>query len=217
MGLENREGGNWISIYDGRFTKRVNETTAGATQRINKLGKAVWEKYYDSFTGKLINIRTQDSPYGKQWVFDFKDKEDIYHLTLSYSNGFASTFLKILPNIDVTKEIKVSTSTKEVDGKKKSSLFINQNGVALKHAFSKENPNGLPQWEKVMVKGVEVWDNTKELAFLENIVKTTILPKLEGLPVDTAEAKANDEFDNYNKVEPVAVVEGEINPDDVPF
>jgi hypothetical protein len=211
MGLENREGGNWITIYDGKFTQRVDENVTGATQRVNKLGKSVYEKYYDNFTGKLINIRTQDSPYGKQWVFDFKDREDIYHLTLSYANGFASTFLKILPNIDVSKEIKVSTSTKEVDGKKKNSLFVNQDGVALKHAYSKENPNGLPQWEQVVVKGVQVWDNTKELEFLENMVKTTILPKLEGLPVDTAEAKADAEFDSYGK-EPEA-----IDPDSIPF
>ena len=213
MGLENREGGHWITIYDGKFTQRVADGTAGATQRVNKLGKAVWEKYYDSFVGKLVNIRTQDSPYGKQWVFDFKDVGDVYHLTLGYANGFASTFLKILPNVDVTKEIKVSTNTKEVDGKKKSSLFISQNGVSLKHAYTKETQNGIPQWEQLVVKGVQVWDNTKELEFLENMVRTTILPKLEGLPVDTAEQKAQEDFDNYGKPVP----EGEINPDDIPF
>lgn len=209
MGLENREGGKWISVYDGKFTQRVNENVAGAVQRINKNNKAVFEKHYDSFTGKLLNIRTQDSPFGKQWVLDFKDREDIYHLTLGYSSGFASTFLKILPNVDTSKEIKFSTSTKEENGKKKHSLFLNQDGVALKHFYTKEHPNGIPQWEQVMVKGVQVWDNTKELEFLENMVKTTILPKLEGLPVSAEEKSADEEFDNIGKEEPKA--------DDVPF
>jgi len=192
MGLEQREGGNFISILGGKFCQRVPQGTEGAVERVNKLGKVVHERYYDSFTGKLVNIKTQDTPYGKQWVFDFKDKEEVYHLQLSYSNSFAANILKILPNADLTKEMKVSPQTKEIDGKQRSSLFINQGGVALKHAYTKENPNGMPQWEQLMVKGVQVWDNTKELEFLEAMVKRDILPKLEG---NTAEVKADAEFD----------------------
>ena len=214
MGLENRETGKFFTIYDGKFCQRVADNTAGATQRTNKLGKTVFEKYYEQFYGKLINIRTQDSPYGKNWVFDFKDKGDVYHLTLGYANGFASSFLKILPNVDLTKEIKVSVSSKEVDGKKKSSLFINQDGVALKHFYTKENPQGIPQWEQVMVKGVAQWDNTKELVFLENMVKTQILPKLEGLPQSAEDAQADKDFDAAG-AEPVA--DDAINPEDIPF
>jgi hypothetical protein len=207
MGLENREGGKWISVYDGKFTQRVNESVAGAVQRVMKNGKAVFEKHYDSFTGKLLNIRTQESPFGKQWVLDFKDREDVYHLTLGYSSGFASTFLKILPNIDTSKEMKLSSSSKEENGKKKHSLFINQDGVALKHFYTKENPNGIPQWEQLTVKGVQVWDNTKELEFLENMVKTTILPKLEG---GVADAKAESEYEALGGEE-------EVKAEDVPF
>ena len=213
MGLENREGGKWFSVYDGKFSQKVSDTTPGAIQRTNKLGKVTFEKYYDSFVGKLVNIRKQDSPYGKNWMFDFKDKADVYHLTLGYANGMASSFLKILPNIDVSKEIKVSVSTKEVDGKKKSSLFVNQDGIALKHFYTKENPQGIPQWEQVMVKGVPVWDNTKELAFLENMVKKTVLPKLEGLPQSAEEVQAEKDFQNAG-TEPV---EEAINPEDIPF
>lgn len=212
MGLDNREGGHWISVYDGKFTQRGNENTAGVIQRTNKLGKVVYEKYYNEFTGRLLNIRTQDSPYGKQWVLDFKDRADIYHVTLGYSSGFASAFLKILPNIDTSKEMKLSTNSKEDNGKKKHSLFVSQDGVSLKHFYTKENPNGIPQWEQITVKGVQVWDNTKEMEFLENMVKTIILPKLEG---SVAESQADAEYDAIG-TEPKPA-DGEINPDDVPF
>ena len=84
----------------------------------------------------------------------------------------------MLPNIDLTKEMKVSPSVKEVDGKNKSSLFINQDGKALKHAFTRETPNGMPDMEQVTVNGSQVWDDTKRLVFLQNMVDTTILPKL---------------------------------------
>lgn len=184
MGLANREGGNYITILDGKFCQRVSKDTVGAKERINKIGTLVYEKFYDKFTGILIGIKTQDSgAYGKNWVFSFKDGSEIYRLQLSYSNSFATAFLKMLPNIDVTKEITLTPSVKVgEDGKNKSSLFINQDGATIKHAYTRENPNGLPDMKQVQVKGQMVWDDTDRLMFLENMVKTTIIPKLEGEP-----------------------------------
>lgn len=204
MGLEQRESGNWITIYQGKFTKRVPEGTAGATQRTNKLGTVVWEKYYDSFTGKLLNIRTQEGVYGKQWIFDFKDSAEVYHLQLPYSNSFASTFLKILPNVDLTKEMKLTAQMKEVDGKVKSSLFVNQDGAALKHAFTRENPNGLPPMEQITIKGNQQWDDTAQLEFLHNMVMTTIVPKLDphafSVPTEEPQGLTQADFDAHGTV-----------------
>jgi phosphoribosylamine-glycine ligase len=72
--------------------------------------------------------------------------------------------------------------TKEVDGKNKSSLFINQNGASIKHAFTRENPNGMPDMEQVTVKGQQVWDDTKRIEFLYNMVATTIIPTASASP-----------------------------------
>jgi len=147
----------------------------------------------------LVDIKVQDGTYGKTWNFVFGDKDEPYILQLSYSNSFATALLKILPNIDLTKEIKVSPSVKEVDGKNRSTLFINQDGQALKHAFTRENPNGMPDMEQVTVKGVLVWDDTKRLEFLQNMVDTVIMPKLSGannqVAQPIAEAPAEEEFD----------------------
>lgn len=194
MALENREGGNFITILGGKFCQRVPEGTAGAVQRTNKVGKTVWEKFYDSFTGKLVDIKTKDGAYGKSWIFDFKDNGEVYHLQLSYSNSFATALLKMLPNCDLTKEMKVSPSTKEVDGKNKSSLFINQGGDAIKHAYTKDKPNGMPDMEQVVVKGQTVWDDTKRIEFLHNMVMTTITPKLEGTPETATKGDDLDAF-----------------------
>ena len=195
MGLETRATGKYIGIYKGKFCQRVQSTDEGAVARIlekgQNAGKTVYEKYYDSFVGKLVDIKTNDGPYGKQWDFAFKDQEDVYHLNLPYSNSFAKNFLKILPNVDLTKEMKVSPLTKEVDGKNKSSLFVNQDNIAIKHAYTKENPNGLPPMVQVKVKGELVWDDTDMLVFLENMVKTAIIPKLEGVGTASAGADNN--------------------------
>lgn len=195
MGLENREGGNFITIFNGKFSQRVQEGTEGAVARKNKLDKLVYEKFYDNFTGKLVGIKTQDGAYGKQWIFSFQDALDVYHLNLAYSNSFATAFLKMLPNIDLTKEMLVSPSIKEVEGKMKSSLFVKQGENWIKSAFTRENPNGMPQLKQITVKGQLVWDDTDAMAFLEEMVNRDIIPKLPKATLATTPKTAKEKLD----------------------
>jgi len=198
MGLENREGGNFITILNGKFCQRVPEGTEGAVERVNKKGKTVYEKFYDSFTAKLVGIRTKESAdYGKSWLFDFQDGGERYTLQLSYSNSFATAFLKMLPNIDLTKEMKVSPSVKMEGDKQRSSLFVNQDGVPVKHAYTKDAPNGMPNMEQITVKGQLVWDDTKRLVFLQNMVDTQIIPKLPKWQVPEARENKEESLDEF--------------------
>ncbi len=203
MGLEQREGGKYITILGGKFAVRVAAGTKGAVARVNKVGKEVHEVFYDSFTGKLVNIRTRDGQYGKSWEFDFKDGAEVYTLQLSFSNSYATNILKMLPNVNLDKEMKVQPSQKIEDGKTKSSLFISQDGTTLKHAYTKDKPNGLPPMVQITVKGAQVWDDTDRLAFLEAMVKSDILPKLEGSTAPAKEgAAADDGFGATGAVDP---------------
>lgn len=217
MAFENRVQGQYFTIFGGKFCQRVPEGTVGATSRVNKLGKMVYERYHDSFTGKLIGIKTQDGEYGKSWLLSFKDSKDVYHLQLPYSGSFSSQFLKMLPNVDLSKDMRVTPMQKEVDGKMKSSLFINQNGNPIKHAFTRENPNGLPPLEKVVVKGNEVWDDTKQLEFLNNMVVTSIIPQLEGVPEAPASAPAEKSEADKQYEGLGEVGEAKIDGEDIPF
>lgn len=190
MGFANRSGGKYFTVYQGKFAIKVEKGTPGSTTRINKMNKETSEIYHDSFTGKLIDIRTRDGEYGKTWEFDFRDGKEVYTLSLPYSNGSSTTILKILPNVDLTKEMKLQVSQKEEDGKKKTSLFISQDGTTLKHAFTKAEPNGIPPMEQKTVKGQTVWDDTDRLVFLEAMVNEKILPQLprDGAAAPTAPA-----------------------------
>lgn len=216
MGLENRDRGNFISTFGGKFTQSITreeyvrllaEKCPNVVERINKNGKTVHEKHYDSFVAKLVGIKVVDSPIGKAWSFEFQDKEEVYKLQFQYASPVASAFLKILPNVNLEKEMKLSMSMQkdEKTGKDKTSLFVNQNGSALKQFYSKDRPNGIPDMKQITVKGEQVWDSTDQLFFLENMVKTQILPKL-GKPVQA----------NVGLPE-VGVQTEEINPDDIPF
>lgn len=200
MGLANREGGKYITIMGGRFCVRVSSDTPGAVERVNKMGKTVHEVFYDSFTGKLINIRRRSSEYGPQLEFDFRDGGKIYTLQLSASNSYATNLLKILPNASLEEEMKVQPSQKIEDGKAKSSLFVSQNGVTLKHAYTKDNPNGMPPMVEITVKGQKVWDDTDRLNFLMAMMERDLLPKL---PRETGQERAptgglEDEFADEN-------------------
>ncbi len=186
MGLQNNERGNFISIVKGKIAQRVPEGTVGANTRVTNTGSTVHEKYYDSFVGKLIGVKTKDGNFGKQWFFSFQDHEDIYILALGYESGQAIAILKMLKNCDLSKEMKVSASMSKNDaGIDVTSVFINQDGKAVKHFFTKENPNGLPQWSPVMANGVQVvvnnqkvWDKSAQMNFFEEMVAQDILPKL---------------------------------------
>jgi len=213
MGLETRQEGKFITILGGKFCIRVPQGTEGAVERVNKLGKTVYEKFYEKFTGRLVSIKVTDGTYGKSWNFGFKDSEEVYTLQLSYSNSFATAFLKMLPNIDLDKEMTVSPSVKEVDGKNKSSLFVNQDGQPIKHAYTMAEPNGLPQMEQITIKGELVWDDTKRLIFLQEMVDTKIIPKLH-----TATAEAGIVASAGLEGETVLDDNGEdIDAEDVPF
>lgn len=202
MAFENRSKGKYITISAkrGKFSETVPEGTPGSETRINKKGRTVHELFHDSFVGKLVGIRTKGEhtdEYGKSWIFDFEDTatRDVYHLQMSYSNKLSSALLKMLPNIDVTREFKLTPSMKIEDGIEKTSLFVNQDGQSVKYAYTRENPNGLPSLEKIVVKGKETWDDTNALAFLEEMVNRDIIHKLQN-PTPTA-GKPSEETDEF--------------------
>lgn len=210
MPLINNEHGNFITIYKGRLTRRVPEGTPGSISRETTKGqiKTVHEKYYDAFVGKLIGIKTMDGGYGKQWLFSFKDTADVYTLALGYDSGTALSFLAMLPNVDVTKEMKVSSSlTTNNKGTESTSIFINQNGSPIKHAFTKTNPNGLPPWNPVIINNKTEYDKTATLKFFEDMLARDIIPKLpKEEALEPTSGKSLDE-----------VFGEESNPEDAPF
>lgn len=206
MGFQNKQKGSYFTILDGKFSIKVDQGTEGAVTRENKEGNIVHEIYHDSFEGFLTKIDTKDGSYGKSWIFTFcDDLGKFYNLQLNYSNSFAVAFLKMLPNIDLSKKMELAPSSKMVDGKKVNSLFVKQGGVNIKHAYTRENPNGMPDLEQKTVKGQKVWDDTDRLIFLENMVRETVIPRLNQTPNNTTptpEADTQDTGDTEEEEPP---------------
>jgi len=181
MGLQSNQSGNgvFLSITNGKLVRQFKQPTDKSVKRVNKMGKEVHEEFYDSLTGFISDIKTKESDYGKFWVVSVKDDKYTYFLEMKYSSGYAVSFLKTLPNVSFS-EVVTLTPKLTIDGDKKSSVvFINQNGVGLKHFWNKANPGELPQLKQIKVKGVNVWDDSDRMLYLENFVKDSILPLIK--------------------------------------
>ena len=194
MATGNNSNAAFYSISNGKICRQFSQPTEHSISRVNMNTKTVHEEFYDYIDGTITNIETRESTYGKQWIVTLRDQDgSTQQLQMNYSGGYAAALLKTLPNVDLSAKVKITPKLTVEGEKKKTTLFINQHGVALKHYFTKDNPNGLPQLKKVKIKGKEAWDDSDVMEFLENMVKTSIIPKLKAVPAPVAvDASGND-------------------------
>ena len=144
-------GVDFITTFDGKLVQRVPEGTEGAVSRAltkgANEGKLVWEKTYTSVTGMFMGGGVEVKEFGQKKVKEIQVKLDD-NILLQLPMNMLSAFAKPLPNIDVSKPVKVSVYknkrgkagmnlSQEVDGEWKNAEW----------AYTKETPNGLPQPE----------------------------------------------------------------------
>jgi len=200
MAAGQSNNGIFYGISKGKISRQVASKTAHSIKRTNKNGKLVHEEFYHYLDGIITAVTTKDHPdYGKFWVVTLKDAESGQDqiLQFNYSSGYANGFLKALPNVDLSAKVKLSPSAKTEDSKTKTTLFINQHGKAIKWAFTKDEPNGLPQLKQVKVKGKITWDDSDCMEFLEKMVKDQIVPQLSATkrePVTVEEEEATEDL-----------------------
>lgn len=184
MGLGNKNSAVFIGIADGKVVRRFKEATKNTVERVLtkgvNAGKTVYEEFYDYIEGHIIDIAVKKTDkMGKFWKITLLDEGTEYVLEMNYSSGYSSAFLKTLPNVDFTKPVRITPKMTLENGKKRATLFVNQNGTGLKWYFTKDNPNGLPQMVKTKHKGEEVWDDTEMLDFLEReVVNGFAMPRI---------------------------------------
>jgi hypothetical protein len=175
MALENSQHGQiYLSVFSGKLTRRVPADTEGSVSRENKNGKVVHELTYDKLSGILTGIEFREGDYGREIHFCIEDCPDTYRLQLPFSSKVAKSIIMRLPNCDLSAPLDIHTGW----DKEKESTFawIVQNGSKVLSAYTKENPGGLPPMEQIKVKGKDTWDDSKQLEFLDAMLKKDILP-----------------------------------------
>lgn len=178
MGAINKNSAIYLTISDGKICRRVPSPTATSIQRTTKDGRVVNEEHYNGWLGKITNITVRESEYGKDWQIEINDGTETAYLQFKYSSGYAASFLKALPNVNLNVPITFTPKATEIDGKKRTTMFLNQNGTAVKWAYTKDNPNGCPGLKQIKVKGQNTWDDSDMMEFLESMVNNDILPQL---------------------------------------
>ena len=187
MALGNSNTAIYLSVSDGKIVRRFKEPTAQSKARTNKMGNTVHEESYDYVEGMITGISVRDSDYGKFWCVNIQDGADSYILQFQYSGGNANSFLKSIPNADLRKPIRIRPAV-EIDGdKKRSKLFLVQDDKALRWFWTKDNPGNMPNLKKIKIKGVEQWDDSDMMEYLEAYVKEHITPKIGGGEVANAQ------------------------------
>jgi hypothetical protein len=106
------------------------------------------KKTFTHLTGRIIGVwvepaKYQDKEYTKVNVtIKHEDGETILGFPLS--SGYGNAFCRLLPRIDIKKDVKISGGTqpdKTDPLKKYASLFIDQSGETLKWFYSKAGGN----------------------------------------------------------------------------
>lgn len=168
----------YLSVSNGRLVRQHKEANQNTTERVNKVGKTVYEETYKDLTGLITRIETKENNYGKQWQVVFEDGGERYMVQMPYSGRYSSSFLKALPNVTFGVPVRFmpwemqdrTDAAKKVTG---VTLYMNGDEKVLP-AFTKEEPNGLPEMKKVKVKGKETWDDSDMMSFLEEQAKEWI-------------------------------------------
>ena len=174
MALTQLGGANiiYLSVADGNLVRQYKTAQANTTERITKTGKQVFEEKFKDLIGFLTNINTKENDFGKQWQLTFKDEDGLYIVSLPYSSRYASSFLKSLPNLKLHNEVRFmpwAMKDKNDPTKTVTGITLYQNDVKIPPAFTREEPNGLPQMTKIKVKGKEQWDDSDMMSFLEQM------------------------------------------------
>lgn len=179
MGAIQQSNAIFLTISNGQICRRVPSKTKDSKERVNKNGVTVHEEYYKGWKGRITAIEVREhKDYGKFWNVTLSDSEGDAILQMQYSSGYSAAFLKILPNVDLNSDV-IITPNMKIDGdKKKATIFITQHGVPLKHFYTRDNPNGLPELKQIKVKGKITWDDSDMAEFLEKMVNEQIKPKL---------------------------------------
>lgn len=175
MAVGNFNGGNtvYLGVSNGKIVRSFKSKTEHSIERVNKAGKLVYEEHYDFVEGIIKGLNTKENDYGKFWVVSLESDGKTYLLEFNYSGGISQSFLKALPNVKLGLPVRLVPRVSEDPntGKKKAVMFINQGDSGIKHYFTKDNPNGMPDLTKVKIKGKETWDDTDRMEFLEKFCK----------------------------------------------
>lgn len=169
----------WAKISNGKVVLSSKSELPGYQSRVTKVGTIVFERFYDSFEGQLTAISVKEGQFGSQFIFAFRDGEDVTNVCVDYDSRYSRALLNRLlhPSVDFKKTMKITPfdfTTKE--DQRRVGINVYQNDQKIENAYTKEE---VPDPIKTLVKKVITWDFTPQVEFFEAKMNALILPKLD--------------------------------------
>jgi len=179
----------YVTINNNDFTIRCNENVEGATCRKLKKGpnegKEVFELRYSELSGIITSMKEVKKDFGDFIEVTIKDQED-FILQIPWSDfTVRDALIKRLPNLNPGKVVVFKVWENKENGR--TAFAIQQDDEWIKYAYTKDNPNGMPQPEKTNVRGVDKWDFTNVENFLYDEFQKHSKKFNQVLDVQTAE------------------------------
>jgi len=235
MGLANNRFQGIIAtvLADASIRVKVEEGTPNAVLRDFEDSKGnkgqKWELVYTEIFGIITKIEFRDSDYGKNLNVTLTDKGEDIILSLSTAINFGEDLMKKLPNIDLSKEVKlVPYALTDKNNKDKKGITVYQGGNKIKNYFSTDELkpkvcNGYP----------DAGDNTSTFdkedwkvyfiqcrKFLVKFIEDNIIPMVDSSPKQSSEPMSAVAVMNAiggQDVTPTVITPGTINVPNIPF
>jgi hypothetical protein len=156
----------YFSVRNGKVTRYSKTQQEGTTVVPTKDGQPRHYFIYDFIEGLITGFRTkEDEIMGQRKLFfqiQMTDDGENYTVELDSDSNYFQSFAMTILNADINQPVRIAPFMKEEDGKKKSGLFVIQNGKPLKYKFTKDNPGDLPSIEVTKNKQGKVVDVDRE-------------------------------------------------------
>ena len=214
-------------LADGKFHQVVPENTEGAVKREYETsdGKkgTKWEILADSLEGQITNLSLFDGDFGKNVMILFGDVDPKNNVivSLAANSNYGEDFMKILPNIDIAKPVKLTPYSFENDkGKMIKGLQVKQDDNKLfshYHDYNEKTKksavkNGYPKLPSEAEIKSKSWDQSedwkayfaKARKFLikelqDHIIFIDDLKQAQGQPEDSSKDKDKDKNEELEK------------------
>lgn len=166
MGLGIKTNATYLNVRNGKLYRYSKTQQEGTTTILTKKGEPRYYFVYDFIEGYITKMSTRtEIIVGEEKLFlsvQMSDDTETYYVNMDVNSRYFDAFCSIVPNVDLSKPVKIIPTQKEVDGKMKSGLMIIQNGQVIKWHFTNEHPNGRPEVEVTKNKKGEVVDYDSE-------------------------------------------------------
>lgn len=151
-GSHTEAGKIYLSVAFGKIRqkqtddgKKVDENTPGAVKRQTQSGADSYAIEHDFVSGKIEKIFYKESTE-YQNTFEVVISDGVENLQISFveDSRFCFDFMKKLPNIDLSKEVKITAYdfNDRQTNKRKSGISIEQGGQKITSYYEKKDENG---------------------------------------------------------------------------